>query len=95
MRCNSEADLGDTNGHTKELHPNSNPYMTQAARAIRATWRQAPPEAQRAHLESLVHYDPEHAYDVRHEYEYDWTTNPDHPVAGIEFAECDADGVLE
>ena len=42
-----------------------------------------------------MYYDPEYAYDVGHEYEDDWTTDPDHSGNGIEFAEYDEDGVLE
>ena len=83
------------NGRTEELHPDANPYMTQAARAQRGAWRLAHPEAWRAHLESLVYYDPEYAYDVGHEYEDDWTSDPDHSGNGIEFAEYAEDGVLE
>ena len=46
-------------------------------------------------LRCLIYYDPEYAYDVGHEYEDDWTTDPDHSGNGIEFAEYDEDGVLE
>ena len=83
------------NGRAEELHPDANPYMTQAARAKRVAWRLAHPEAWHAHLKSLVYYDPEYAYDVGHEYEDDWTSDPDHSGNGIEFAEYDEDGVLE
>ena len=83
------------NGRTEELHPDANPYMTQEARTKRAAWRLDHPEAWRAHLENLVYYDPEYAYDVGHEYEDDWTTDPDHAGNGIEFAEYDEDGILE
>jgi len=83
------------NGHTEVLHPDANPYMTREARAERVAWRLAHLEAWHTHLESLVYYDPEYAYDVGHEYEDDWTTDPDHSGNGIEFAEYDEDGVLE
>lgn len=83
------------NGRTEELHPDANPYMTREARAERIAWRLDHPEVWRAHLESLIYYDPEYAYDVGHEYEDDWTTDPDHSGNGIEFAEYDEDGVLE
>ena len=64
-------------------------------RTERAAWRLAHPKAWRAELEHLVYYDPEYAYDVGHEYENDWTTDPDHAGNGIGFAEYDEDGILE
>ena len=83
------------NGRTEVLHPDANPYMTRAARAARTAWRLEHLEEWHRELESLIYYDREYAYDVGHEYEDDWTTDPDHSGNGIEFAEYDEDGVLE
>ena len=84
-----------SNGHVRELPRDAEPYMTREARAERAEWRLAHPEAWRVDLESLIYYDPDYGYDPGHEYEDDWTTDPDHAGDGIEFAEYDEDGVLE
>lgn len=82
-------------GRTEALHPDANPYMTRAARAARIAWRLEHLEEWHCGLETLFYYDPEYAYDVVHEYEDDWTTDPDHSGNGIEFCEYDEDGVLE
>ena len=84
-----------SNGRTEALHPDANPYMTRAARAARAATRLEHHKKWLRGLKRLVYYDPEYAYDVGHEYEDDWTTDPDHSGNGIEFAEYDEDGVLE
>ena len=84
-----------SNGHVRALPRDSEPYMTREARAERTAWRRAHPQAWRADLERLVYFDPDYGYDPGHEYEDDWTTDPDHAGDGIEFAEYDEDGVLE
>ena len=83
------------NGYVRELPRDAEPYMTREARAERAAWRRAHPQAWRTELESLIYFDPDYGYDPGHEYEDDWTTDPDHSGDGIEFAEYDEDGVLE
>ena len=83
------------NGHMEELHPHADPYMTRAARAARIAWRQEHLEEWHRGLQTLCYYDPEYAYDVVHEYEDEWTTDPDHSGNGIEFCEYDEGGVLE
>ena len=50
-----------------------------AARARRIAWRLAHPDAWRAELEKCDHYDPAYVYDEAHEYDFDWTTDPDYP----------------
>ena len=50
-----------------------------AARARRISWRLAHPDAWRAELERCDHYDPAYVYDEAHEYDFDWTTDPDYP----------------
>ena len=84
-----------SNGRAEELHPDADPYMTRAARAARTAWRLAHLAEWHRDLETLFYYDPEYAYDVVHEYEYEWTTDPDHSGNGIKFYEFDEGGVLE
>ena len=47
---------------------------------MRTRWRLANPDAWTAHLEGLSHFDPGYAYDEGHEYESDWTSDPDYPL---------------
>ena len=76
------------------LHPDAWPEMTQAAREARALDRLADPRPWRAELERLAHHDPEYVYDIGHEYETDWTTDPDYATDGIHLYEFDEDGIL-
>ena len=78
----------------EELHPDADPYMTRAAREARTAWRLEHLAEWHRGLETLFYFDPEYAYDVVHEYEDEWTTDPDHSGNGIEFCEYDDDGVL-
>ena len=64
----------------------------QAARRRRTRWRLAFPDAWRGQLEQLSHYDPEYVYDEGHEYEADWTSDPDYPIERRR--EYDKDGFL-
>ena len=82
------------NGCTEELHPDTDPYMTRAAREVRIAWRLAHLAEWDRGLD-LFYFDPEYAYDVVHEYEDEWTTDPDHADNGVKFYEFDEGGVLE
>lgn len=68
--------------------------MTRAAREQRIAWRLAHLAVWRHDLESLVHFNPDYPYDVAHEYDYDWTTDPDYGVEGVHFIEFEEDGAL-
>ena len=57
--------------------------MTRAAREHRIAWRLAHLAVWRHYLESLAH-----------EYDYDWTTDPDYGVEGVHFIEFEEDGAL-
>ena len=83
------------NGRAEELHPDADPYMTRAAREARTAWRLEHLAEWHRGLETLFYFDPEYAYDVVHEYEDEWTTDPDHSGDGIKFYEFDEGGVLE
>ena len=83
------------NGRAEELHPDADPHMTRAARAARTAWRLEHLAEWHRGLETLFYFDPEYAYDVVHEYEDEWTTDPDHSGDGIKFYEFDEGGVLE
>ena len=64
--------------------------MTREARIV---WRLEHLDEWQRDLESLTHYDPGYAYDVAHEYDVDWTTDPDYGPEGIHLYEFDEDGV--
>ena len=81
------------NGRGRDLPPGADPYMTREARAERVAWRRAHLAKWQADIERLGHYDPGHAYDIAHEYELDWTTDPDYGAEGVHWSEFDADGV--
>ena len=81
------------NGRGRDLPPGADPYMTREARAERTAWRRAHLAEWQAGIERLGHYDPGHAYDIAHEYELDWTTDPDYGAEGVHWSEFDADGV--
>ena len=83
-----------SNGRVGELHPDADPTMTRAAREERAAWRLDHLDAWLRGLEVLDHQDPEYEYDVAHEYEYDWTTDSDYGVAGVDLCEYDEDGMI-
>ena len=83
------------NGYVQELHPDADPHMTRAAREARTAWRLEHLAEWHRGLETLFYFDPEYAYDVVHEYEDEWTTDPDHSGDGIKFYEFNEGGVLE
>ena len=66
--------------------------MSRAARAQRAAWRRAHPEAWRAQLAGLGHFNPEYSYEPFHEYGGEATTDPDYPDHGLHLTEFDANG---
>lgn len=83
-----------SNGRVEELHPDADPTMTRAAREERAAWRLDHLDAWLRGLGELDHHDPEYEYDVAHEYEDDWTTDPDYGIAGVDLCEYDKDGMI-
>ncbi len=82
------------NGLVPEPHPDADPAMTRAARAARSAWRREHWTEWRAELEQLGHFDPDFIYDVAHEYDHDWTTDPDYGAEGVDLDEYDEDGVM-
>ena len=77
-------------------HGDTTPDGAQAARRRRVIHRILHPDQWRAHLEALPHYDPEYVYDEGHEYEDDWTTDPDYCWDGNHLHWCifDEEGFL-
>ena len=71
--------------------PDTDPNVPRAARIA---WRDAHRAQWQASMANLSHYDPTYAYSVVHEYEDDWTTDPDYSVDGLHHLEFDADGNL-
>ena len=82
------------NGRVPELHPDAEPTMTRAAREERTTWRREHLDEWRRGLEGLGHFDPGFVYDIAHEYDYDWTTDPDYGAEGVRLLEFDEDGIV-
>ena len=74
----------------------TSPDAAQAARRRRAIDRIQHPAAWRAHLATLPHYDPDYVYDEGHEYEDEWTTDPDYCWDGNHLHWCvfDEEGFL-
>lgn len=56
----------------------TSPDAAQAARRRRTVHRIRHPEVWREHLAALPHHDPAYIYDEGHEYEVEWTTDPDY-----------------
>ena len=66
--------------------------MSRAAREARAALRRAHPEAWRAQLAGLWHFDPDYSYEPFHEYGGEATTDPDYPNHSLHRTEFDANG---
>ena len=81
-----------TNGRVQERYVDGT--MTRAAREARIALRLENLAAWQHDLESLAHFDPDYPYDVAHEYDYDWTTDPDYGAEGVHFSEFEEDGAL-
>lgn len=71
----------------------TDPLTAQSARRRRTAWRITHPEEWQAYLRSLPHYDPAYVYDEGHEYDFDWTTDPDYSGVGKR-CEYDAEGFV-
>ena len=71
----------------------TDPPTAQSARRRRTAWRIAHPEAWQAYLRGLPHYDSAYVYDEGHEYDFDWTTDPDYSGVGKR-CEYDAEGFV-
>ena len=66
--------------------------MSRAARDERAALRRAHPDAWRAQLAGLWHFDPDYSYEPGHEYGGEATTDPDYPNHSLHLTEFDANG---
>ena len=82
----------NVNGRVRERYIDAT--MTRAAREARIAWRLEHLAAWQHDLESLAHFDPDYPYDIAHEYDDDWTTDPDYGAEGVHFTEFEEDGVL-
>ncbi|MCY4519259.1 MAG: Uma2 family endonuclease [Caldilineaceae bacterium] len=82
----------DANGRVRERYIDAT--MTRIAREARIAWRLDHLAAWQHDLEGLAHFDPDYPYDVAHEYDHDWTTDPDYGAEGVHFSEFEEDGVL-
>ena len=79
----------------RPLHALADPSMTREARAQRVAWHLDHLDTWQAQIETLIHYQPWYPYDIAHEYEYDWTTDPDYCAEGIALLEFDENGLLQ
>ena len=76
-------------------HPVAYSGMTREAREARITWRLEHLDGWQRELEDLSHFEPSYPYDVVHEYEAGWTTDPTYSSRSIPFVEFDEDGVQQ
>lgn len=83
-----------SNGRVEVSHHKADPNMTRAARDARTAWRLEHLDEWRAGLERLTYYDPRYEYDIGHEYEVEWTTDPEQRGGDVHLLEYDEDGVL-
>ena len=83
----------EANGRAPEPYPFADPTMTSAAREERAARRQEAPEAWQLELQDLYHYTSDYPYDPGHDYEWNWTTDPDYGTDSVRLCRFDADGV--
>ncbi len=101
-----EATRAVPSGHAEERPPevwdwhvppwrgDTDAATARAARARRTAWRLDHPAAWRAGLERLDHFEPKYNYDVVHEHEDEWTTDPDYGGDGLHLREYDEDGFV-
>jgi len=83
----------DANGRVRERYIDAT--MTRIAREARIAWRLDHLAAWQHDLEGLAHFDPDYPYDVAHEYDHDWTTDPDYGTDSVRHFRFDADGVMD
>ena len=81
------------NGRAPEPYPFADPTMTCTAREARAARRRAEPEAWRLELRDLYHYTADYPYEPGHDYEWNWTTDPDYGTDSVRLCRFDAEGV--
>ncbi|MCE2468098.1 MAG: hypothetical protein J4G06_08760 [Caldilineaceae bacterium] len=72
--------------------PGADMPVSYVARAWRTRARLQVWPAWQEHLQSLLHHDPDHVYDLGHEYEEDWTTDPTYRIDGVRLCRFDREG---
>ncbi|MYA05882.1 MAG: Uma2 family endonuclease [Caldilineaceae bacterium SB0664_bin_22] len=70
------------------------PGMTRERRAALIALRRTHVVQWRAGLKQLPHFDPVFPYDIVHEYDLDWTTDPDYGHDAVKYLEINEDGAV-
>ena len=70
------------------------PNMTRERRAALITLRRTHVPQWRSGLRQLPHFNPAFPYDIVHEYDLDWTTDPDYAHDAVEYLELSEDGTV-
>ena len=70
------------------------PHMTRAQREALIALRRSHVTEWQADLEQLPHFNPAYPYDIAHEYDLDWTTDPDYSHDAVTRLELNEDGTV-
>ena len=97
IRKQTPAAQADANGReTVPAVPISvdEPGMTRERRTALIALRRTHVVQWRAGLKQLPHFDPTFPYDIVHEYDLDWTTDPDYGHDAVKYLEINEDGTV-
>ena len=89
----------DDNGKEKATAPAvpiavKDPHMTRAQREALIALRRDRVAEWQTDLEQLPHFNPAYPYDIAHEYDVDWTTDPDYSHDAVTRLEINHDGTV-
>lgn len=72
----------------------NDPHLTRAQREALIAQRRDHVAEWQTHLEQLPHFNPDYPYDIVHEYDLDWTTDPDYSHDAVTRLELNEDGTV-
>ena len=72
----------------------NDPHMTRAQREALIALRRDHVAEWQTDLEQLPHFNPAYPYDIAHEYDLDWTTDPDYSHDAVTRLELNEDGTV-
>lgn len=89
----------DANGKEQAAAPAvpiavNDPHMTRAQREALIALRRDHVAEWQTDLEQLPHFNPAYPYDIAHEYDLDWTTDPDYSHDAVTRLELNEDGTV-
>ena len=89
----------DANGQEQAAVPPvpvavNDPHMTPALREALLAQRLIHVDQWQAGLKQLPHFNPAYPYDIAHEYDLDWTTDPDYSHDAVKYLEINEDGTV-